>query len=466
MKLKLFAINKERTIIPFIVFIVSFNILIGGIIIYLETTHYGTEKGLLLVLGILLIFPIILSLYRCKQIDIFEPIYAFLVGYSFFLFIRPLYILLFNDFIFLNTPYGGGAGIILPALGLIILGLFSFYLGYYTPLGQNIGRSLPPIAEKLSSKKVRNYGFLIIIIGFLLYKIFEFQVANVVGNVYQKSTAYLYLGIDIVGVGVFFLFLWIKKNPNFKNIFLFLIVSGYVLYDYMVRGARYRTFYLVLVIFISYYLLSEKRISFRKALAFCVLFFVYIAGVGYLRGGGNVTIDKWSKFNFAGVFGRFFSSSGDLNIFDVFTKVIISVPEKVPYQIGRTFLYLFVHPIPRIIWSGKPLPTETLINRTIFAGSGPVIAGSGYAYSMPGSCYIEGGIVGVFIGMFIFGLLCRILWAYHKKYNNIGSKMLLAISLPIVFLFQRGGYTANDTVWYLIYLIPSFIGLIYARVRK
>ena len=80
MRIMYYNCKKENIMIQPIL-IIFFGVLIARLIYFMSITSYGTEKGLLLVLGVLLTFPIILSLYRCKRIDVFEPVYTFLVSY-------------------------------------------------------------------------------------------------------------------------------------------------------------------------------------------------------------------------------------------------------------------------------------------------------------------------------------------------------------------------------------------------
>jgi len=165
---------------------------------------------------------------------------------------------------------------------------------------------------------------------------------------------------------------------------------------------------------------------------------------------------------------RFVSSEGDLNIFDTYVRVLTVVPDVFPYLVpGRTLAYLFIAFVPRALWPGKPLTTEMVANTYMLGEYGEVAAGgTGYAYSLPGSFYLEGGALAILVGMFLFGVFCRTVWSYYTKHNTIGSKMLLAVTLPIVLLYQRGGFTDNDTVWYLTYLIPVIVGLRYAAPKN
>lgn len=244
---------------------------------------------------------------------------------------------------------------------------------------------------------------------------------------------------------------------------LFLLTIFFVSATYL--GDRFRILYLGFAIIASFYLLRGKHFSFRSLFIFLPPAFLYFAGVGLLRDEGrNVTVGSLAEFNLPATVQRFFSSSGDLNIFDTFTRVLTAVPESHPFLIpGRTFLYLFVAFVPRSIWPSKPLPTETLVNLEVI----PALPdGIGYSYSLPGSFYLEGGIVAVLIGMFAFGVFCRTIWSYYQMHGHLLAKAILAVSLPYILLLQRGGFTSNDTIWYLTYLVPVIIGFYYAMWRS
>lgn len=218
----------------------------------------------------------------------------------------------------------------------------------------------------------------------------------------------------------------------------------------------------------SFYLLRDKPFSFRSLLIFFPPAFLYVIGVGALRGGEReITLSKVAEFRPVAALQRFFASGGDLNTFDSFTRILTVMPESFPFVMpGRTFLYLFVAFVPRSMWPGKPLPTELAVMDGAFMDIGAVAAGTGYSYSLPGSFYIEGGIVMILIGMFVFGVFCRTIWAYYRLHGHMLAKAVLAVSLPYILLSQRGGFTDNNTTWYLAYLVPVVVGFYYAGRKR
>lgn len=429
--------------------------------------YLALEITLLTLLGVLLVAPILLPVLRGSTIEVLQPLHVFLAGYAMFLFVRPLYILVYEDFRFLNSRLGGGPSMIVPALLYAIVGLVACYGGYYSPLGGRCAAALAPPMEQVSARKIRDWGLGVILIGGLLYSLFLWQSRSMAGNPYHQSTAYFYLGIDLAGAGLFITFFWIRtvRNPAPKLLYAGAAICACVLFASM--GSRYRLVYLVLSLYAGYHLFSKSRPRWGVALLSVPSALVVVAAIGWLRGGARqITADAWQKYDLVGSLHRFFSSSGDLTAFDVLTKILREVPGTLPYQSGHTLLGILTQPIPRLLWPDKPLPTETVVNRALFAESGPVRIGSGWAWTMPGGFHIEFGLAGVLLGMFLFGVLCRTLWVYHRNHDTVMSQMILAVSLPAILLFQRGGITVNDTTWYLIYLVPVLLGLVYARNRE
>lgn len=455
---------------PFYVILlgIAVAVFLGIAIVWIDVGSMALSRALLLPLGALLLVPFFVSLFKKRAVNLLEPIFLVVFGYGLFLFIRPLYILTFNDFETMNF-IGGSREAVPLALFLSIVGLTALYLGYYTSLGPYIAGRLPVGRGQVSPLRLRNYGLLVLLLGGALYGIFILGPAGgSTGSNALTASAYFYLGVDLAGAGALLLFYWVMVSPRWGRILLLFVVLAtlFVLGTYL--GNRYHLVYLGLSIVASFYLLRGRPFSFRSLLAFFPPAFIYVAAVGSMGGTtGSVTFEKIANFDIFASVERFFASGGDLNIFDAFTRVLTVVPESFPFVMpGRTLLYLLVHFVPRAVWPGKPLPTEVLVNQEAIGDIGPVAGGTGYGYSLPGSFYIEGGVLVILVGMFVFGVFCRTIWSYYRLHGHLLSRAILAVSLPYVLLLQRGGFTSNDAVWYLTYLVPVIVGFYYAGRKK
>lgn len=456
--------RSSRSFVHLVLAGITVAVLLGFAVVHIDVGTMGLSRALLLPLGMLLLAPFFIALFRRQPINLLEPIFIVVFGYGLFLFVRPLYILTFNDFEFIN--YLGSSREAVPLTLLFsIVALATVYVGYYSSVGPSLASRLPTGSPEIAPRRLRNWGFFVLALGILLYGAFlGGPAAGSLASEALTSSAYFYLGIDIVAVGIALLFYWTIFNSRWRRILLivFLVTTFFVAATYL--GDRYRAVYLALTLIAGFYLFRGKSFSFRDLFFFLPPSLLYVAGVGSLRGGEReITLGRVTEFEAVSSLQRFFSSSGDLNIFDTFTKVVSTVPDSFSFVLpGRTFLYLFVAFVPRSLWPGKPEPTETLVNQGVMGDVGAVAEGTGFSYSLPGSFYIEGGLVMILIGMFIFGVFCRTIWSYYTLNGTLLSRAVLAVSLPYILLLQRGGFTNNDAIWYLTYLIPIIVGFYYA----
>jgi len=268
------------------------------------------------------------------------------------------------------------------------------------------------------------------------------------------------------------LFWWAKLSPRWWK---FLVVVAFVGAFFLIgtnAASRYRVLYFGIALITSYYLFIDRPFRFRDVLFLISVASAYVIGVGFLRRGPQtdreVAFSDLSRFDLGEAVDRFFSSEGDLGIFDAFLRLVTVIPRDYPYLFpGRTLAELLVHFVPRAIWEGKPLTTEVLVNYYMIGDYGVLKAqGGNWVYSLPGSFYVEGGALAILVGTILFGVFCRTVWNYYLIHNDVGAKMLLAVTLPSILFHQRDGFTANNTFWYLIYLVPVLVGLYLSATKS
>ncbi len=121
------------------------------------------------------------------------------------------------------------------------------------------------------------------------------------------------------------------------------------------------------------------------------------------------------------------------------TSVIIrETPREVPFQYGKTLYILLLFPVPRLIWPGKPVMDIGGWITEVY-GSGPGIRSS-TGPTQVGDFYLNFGWPGIIGGMFLIGLLIRIL------HETCGRRPLVApgVLVMVVSLQQIGfGFMAN-----------------------
>jgi hypothetical protein len=103
----------------------------------------------------------------------------------------------------------------------------------------------------------------------------------------------------------------------------------------------------------------------------------------------------------------------------------------VVFQRGATLWPAFVWFVPRALWSGKPIMSIGSWYATTVLGWAP---GSGETSpTLPGDFYLNFGLAGVLVGMFLYGLGMRL--AYEYLVVRIGPPTGTWAFLPIFMVF-------------------------------
>ena len=140
-------------------------------------------------------------------------------------------------------------------------------------------------------------------------------------------------------------------------------------------------------------------------------------------------------------------------------------PSIVPYWGGKTYYPLLFKPIPRLIWADKP---EEVTGRTF---------GQRYGYTTlenPGTSinlaqlveqYVNFGVFGVFIGMFLIGMVYRtLLGIFVHPEMGLGALVSAVFVLSTLFDLESGtAMVFGGLPWTLIYLfaIDRFVLLLH-----
>jgi hypothetical protein len=141
--------------------------------------------------------------------------------------------------------------------------------------------------------------------------------------------------------------------------------------------------------------------------------------------------------------------------------IIRETPDRVPFQGGWTLAMIPVAYVPRILWPGKP---ETTIGKWItdtYGAGAHITSSTGPTWI--GEFYLNFGVPGVIIGMFVMGLLLRLL---HE--GVLRSATVPAIVAGVIVLLNtafeiQGGLigTVNGVTFTLAPLFAAHLALRY-----
>ncbi|MFZ0890306.1 MAG: hypothetical protein WA005_17845 [Candidatus Binataceae bacterium] len=146
----------------------------------------------------------------------------------------------------------------------------------------------------------------------------------------------------------------------------------------------------------------------------------------------------------------------------VLTEVMRDTPDHVPYWNGATFVPILFKPIPRLIWPDKP---QEISGETFGHRYGLLDRNDYYtSYNLPQvpELYINFGVVGVLIGMFVYGMLYRAsLSLFVHPGMGFGAVVAAAyVSVLWTDIESAAGLAFGALFWGII-----FIGLIHLVVE-
>jgi hypothetical protein len=126
------------------------------------------------------------------------------------------------------------------------------------------------------------------------------------------------------------------------------------------------------------------------------------------------------------------------------------IPDDLSYRYGgATIGNLLARPVPREIWPDKPLPPSTAVVVAVWPQYYPDL---NPAFSPLLALYWDLGILGVVIGMVLFGVISRTLYEWFLLHRTVfAAQLLFAVSLWLVVIATR-----NDPVDTLVLAAFSF----------
>lgn len=361
--------------------------------------------------------------------------------------------------------------IIIKTLNLSIMGIVAFLIGFYSPAVNLFQAFLPKWKLNWYSYRAYRLGIYTGILGLILYYLHSAKKIVILSD---RTTSFL---IDLNGLGYAILYLLIlQKKLKGGGKFLFLIILGLrLLFDLSSGSTSLVAIDLSVIIFL--YIYHYKKIPFIYIIIFSIIFnFIFGARDEYRRltwfGGEYAQGNIFNKgiLYLRLVLEQMTSKSGEekvllqedykkitarANALVTFAKTVTLTPEYIPYWGGYTYSYLYTSLIPRFLYPSKPqkmLGQEfghryELLNPNDFSTS----------YNLPVlvEFYINFGPLGVALGMFILGIIFRILYFI---FNNPDMGEAGAIIGTVIF---AGLYNLESDLSLMIGSVIHYIILLY-----
>jgi hypothetical protein len=241
----------------------------------------------------------------------------------------------------------------------------------------------------------------------------------------------------------------IRQIPVGQRITLLPLLGGLLVLYYLRRDRRPRWFTVTIVLLLSL-VVSAVLLTARNATT--------------RQKEGTAAVFLSTVTNPSNVFFPL-TNGGDAEMAPALAAAMTVVPSDIRYKYGWATVGDFVtRPIPRSIWSSKPLAPREQVVQQLFPYEFSIHAANPEFSPMLGF-YMDFGWLGVALGLFAYGVLFRAVYAYFQRYRaDIQAQVLFALSVPLMFIAMRDSLV-DTTIRAVLVLGPVFVIFALARAR-
>lgn len=400
----------------------------------------------------------LLMLYKPSSggIDIFEPIYFFAGTIILVFFIAPMAWIARGQ-VATNHGYGFEVMHMLPLATLYVnLGFLAFFAGYS---GKTTISFKSKKRKKIKGFSIKKIAWIILIIsmaGALLYDrsigisvrdIFTyFKSVSTDREVELSMSAFNFLSLCHNSLISSYLVLFFKEKKNGAMIYILGVIIALML---LVSGNRYRLLIFLLAPLVIYFLNKHKRPSMRLILVAVIGMFLVTSMVGITRTAFKVG-SAVENVSFDSLIEAF---SYNIDVFSAFYRIVDFMPKHLGFRLGISYVEIILQFIPRAIWPDKPFTTMTTVMNAAYGK----FASSGPSYTLFGEHYVEFGIVGIIIALFIIGKVFKSLWVRTIKEDNILYNVEYAVIFIYILQLVTRGSTKSKLFELLFFCLPFFL---------
>lgn len=380
--------------------------------------------------------------------DPFEPIVLFSLAWGAMFVARPASVLLEDE----SRFWGVDVLPMLPsALVLALVGAVSFVVGYELRLGRTLDSHLPaprPVDVRIAA------GAAIIVAGIGVVALLVFLPTSEgieslrllfrgrtgeLAELARSSSNYLWYGSLLFAPAAFVLIGLAMRARTPMLVAAAIVVSALALARVGPVGGRIVLLPLVGGVFILAYVIRDRRprwltLASVTAAALVASFFIghvrdptdgltARSAVEELQDRPQAVLDPVLR-------------GADAEMVLALSAALTVVPDELPHRYGgATVGNLVTRPIPRELWPGKPLSPGEKVVSTVWPQYFPDL---NPAFSPLLVLYWDFGLVGVVVGMLVFGALARLLYDWFRRYHlAFGAQLVYSVALWLVVIASR-----------------------------
>lgn len=437
-----------------------------GILFMLQIPDFLNTKETLEYIYVLLSYYIIGFLW-IKYIDrygffIFEP-GTMVISLTFITFsIEPMISMIQNDMGIGDFYIFDGC---IKATSIYMLGIIAFLIAYY-----NDSQKYNVTEKEIEGSLIINSKIFYVALLIWLFS-FCVQVIDLMSNgysfdyIFSLGTSGNWNSAEDGGLGIFgniryfMVTSLLYMDVYAKNKKRVWICRGLSILLAMLRGYRWIIIIYVLSPIVLFTYIKRKTPKFKNIMMLAIVLMVFVGAMQFVRtslreGNGLGNYNEEIKFNLAYIWGAF---QGNFDLYKTLYGAVTYFPFTQFYTLGQQMIYLtIVTIIPRSIWPSKPYSVIDSVYKVYFMGEGAVRGH--WAYAQMTEFYIEFGIIGVILCMYIFGKFCKFLGELPFKDNRtVHGVVVAAFFFPMLMQIVIRGYMPLN-FWPIIFiLIPVLL---------
>lgn len=263
---------------------------------------------------------------------------------------------------------------------------------------------------------------------------------GIFGNIrYFSLTSLLYLDI---------------YSKNKKSVWLMRILCIIMC---ALRGYRWIVvLYLLSPIVVNSYV-KRKSPKLKTLLIIAVALIFMVGGLQFvrisLRHGTGLAGLADREFNLAYIWGAF---QGNFDLYKTLYGAVTYFPDKSFYTLGQQMIYLTLATIiPRSIWPEKPYSVIEKVHKLHFMG--PDAVRGAWAYAQLTEFYVEFGIIGICVCMYLMGRICKKVFVLsNREDRTVHSVVVAAFVFPMLMQFVIRGYMPLN-FWPTVFMLVPVI---------
>ena len=457
---------------------IALVLLSAGAIAVLSDSALSPSWVMVILGAVVALLPFAAAALRGRM-DVFQPIYLFSFCYAVLFVVRPAFDLAGNGSTqWLGYPIASGYFL---ALVIGLIGAIGFYCGYAAPIGARAAGRMPLPTGKWAISSLAGFVMASVLVSGLLFTAFVWSIGGF-GNVGAllagrseflrqaqiASSGYLYSAPLWLGsIGLLILAIVRRWRSAAGLLGFLLVVASQV--ESLAFGDRSWWLPMATSIGILFYCRRGRRPGARTLATTAVLVLLFGITVPRMyREADNRTqsfaqvIQQTASSPFDALQSLF--QSLDTAMVDGLAMEAQDVPSAIPYQFGSTYLEALTRPVPRSLWSGKPIEAEALLMQRLL----PDLASRHilFYFSAFGEPYLNLGLPGVLLFGFVFGAAWRLLYEWFRRApTNPCVFAIYAASWPCLFIYMRGG-VGVDYQRQVIMILPMILAMYVAYARR